>query len=111
MAEMPISNVDAAFEIKGLINEKGIESLTSKIIRRHLEDKFNCSLSDYKLEIDNITIQQIHENNLHKSEKNHNTDEDDENNSESEDEMLNSDESSSSSNTDSKVDDLVRFLN
>lgn len=98
MAEMPISSVDAASEIKSLIIEKGIQALTSKIIRRHLEAKFNCSLSNYKTEIDNITVQQIEEVNGKKLRQ------------EDYDYEKSVSKESSSSDTDNIVDDLVCYL-
>jgi len=37
MAQFPISTEDAGKEIKALITEKGLDTITSKMIRKHLE--------------------------------------------------------------------------
>uniref|UniRef100_A0A915DTB6 Uncharacterized protein n=1 Tax=Ditylenchus dipsaci TaxID=166011 RepID=A0A915DTB6_9BILA len=57
----PINTAEAGAEIKQLIQDKGIESLTSKIIRKHLEAKFNCQLAEFKAEIDRLTMEKIQE--------------------------------------------------
>lgn len=41
MAQLPISADDASKEIKALIEEKGLDTITSKIIRKHLEVNYN----------------------------------------------------------------------
>lgn len=93
MAELPISNEGAGVEIKELILKTGIDSLTGKAIREHLETKFNCSLSGFKKEIDEITLKKIQEYNAEKS--NGNADGVDKESSESE-----------SSSCDESVDDM-----
>lgn len=58
----PISETDASREIRELIKEKGIDALTSKIIRKHLQSKFNCdTLANHKALIDSLTLEQINQ--------------------------------------------------
>ena len=52
MAEFPISIEDANSEIKALISEKGLDVITSKMIRKHLEAKFKCDFEEHKSKLD-----------------------------------------------------------
>lgn len=56
----PIPEAEASREIRELIKDRGIDALTSKIIRKHLQSKFNFdNLSNYKALIDSLTLEQI----------------------------------------------------
>jgi len=57
--EFPIDRSKVESEIRHLIVDKGLDHLTSKIIRKHLEEEFNCKLDAYKKVIDQITLEQI----------------------------------------------------
>ncbi|KAL7080024.1 hypothetical protein ACQ4LE_000792 [Meloidogyne hapla] len=59
MEQFPVKETDLTEEIKKLINEKGLEVITSKIIRNHLETKFNCEFEECKTRLDNLTEQCI----------------------------------------------------
>ncbi|KAI1717940.1 SWIB/MDM2 domain-containing protein [Ditylenchus destructor] len=65
---LPVNAAEIGVEIGKLVQERGIESLTSKVIRKHLEAKFNCSLSDHKAQIDQITVEQINKQSTKKDE-------------------------------------------
>nr|CAD2195240.1 unnamed protein product [Meloidogyne enterolobii] len=54
MEQFPVNETDLTEEIKKLINEKGLEVVTSKIIRNHLETKFNCDFEKHKSHLDNL---------------------------------------------------------
>ncbi|KAI1731596.1 SWIB/MDM2 domain-containing protein [Ditylenchus destructor] len=65
---LPVNPAEIGVEIGKLVQERGIDSLTSKVIRKHLEAKFNCSLSDHKAQIDQITVEQINKQSIKKEE-------------------------------------------
>ncbi|CAK5012134.1 unnamed protein product [Meloidogyne enterolobii] len=54
MEQFPVNETDLTEEIKKLINEKGLEVVTSKIIRNHLETKFNCDFEKHKSRLDKL---------------------------------------------------------
>ena len=61
LMDFPVSRLEAGMEIRQLVVERGINNLTSRIIRAHLESKFGLSFEDHKAEVDKITAEQIHE--------------------------------------------------
>ncbi|KAL3108593.1 hypothetical protein niasHT_015515 [Heterodera trifolii] len=63
MALLPVSVIDAEKEIKTQIAEKGLNVITSQMIRKHLEAKFNCHLDGFKNEIDQIIGSCVSESN------------------------------------------------
>lgn len=54
MAQFPISTEDAEREIKTLVTEKGLDVITSKMIRKHLEAKFNTDFEECKANLDTL---------------------------------------------------------
>ena len=56
---LPINSLDAENEIRNLISEKSLKDLTSKSIRKHLEIKFGCPLDEYKVQIDEIILEEM----------------------------------------------------
>lgn len=63
MASLPVARDEAKHAIGELIQEHGLDNITSAKIREHLKNKFGTDFTDYKRDVDELTREKITEMN------------------------------------------------
>jgi len=68
-SDFPLDRAVVGNEINKLIQSRGLESLTSKLIRKHFEEKYSCSLKEHRDDLDKLTREQIDKISSHSKEE------------------------------------------